>query len=256
MMRVFWVFLLLTSVGCVSFQQHENLKSDLFRVQKRVLHLEEQQGVEGGDIDGVRQQVASGDTKLQELEDALRMVQGELDTLKVAVRKGYVPGELADETSLYARVAKLETQKAVAAKQETVTPKKTEKKEIVEQQKLNYAQINQAFHDKQYDLVIQNAPRYFNGSHAKGSRYLVAESHYQKGRWSKAALGFNELLEMKPSDKVLPHVRMRMGNCFEKMGKMDAAQVYYQELMQLHPKSKEAKLAKKSLSRLNKTKKV
>ena len=158
-----------------------------------------------------------------------------LDTLKVAIRKGYIPGELADETSLYARVEKLEKQGSVAPSPGVAVAKAPEKKSVEAPQKLNYAQINQAFHDKQYDLVIQNAPRYYKGSHAKGSRYLVAESHYQKGRWSKAALGFNELLEMKPSDKVLPHVRMRMGNCFEKMGKMDAAQVYYQELLQLHP---------------------
>ncbi|MFK7872059.1 MAG: tol-pal system YbgF family protein [Oligoflexales bacterium] len=249
------VFVLLNSISCASRVQHKNLKADLFRVQKRLLHLEEQQGVKGGDIDGVREQVASGDTRFQEIEQTLRLLHGEVDMLKVAVRRGGVPGEAIDPSSLLGRVESIEAslqqvgEKVSAGKKEDVVSSDQSASGQ------SYSSLNRAFHDKRYEEVLSGIPKYFTGSHAKGSRYLKAESLYRLKRWSEAALAFHELLEMKPSDKVLPHVRMRMGDCFRRMGKSDAARVYYKELLENHPKSSEAKLAKKSLSRLQKVNK-
>ena len=81
-------------------------------------------------------------------------------------------------------------------------------------------------------------------------KYFYSESLFKLGRISEAAIAYDALMKEKNLAEKTSKVRLRMGDCFRFLGETKAALLYYQELIDKHPKTDEAKYAKKYIEKL------
>ncbi|MBS1963011.1 MAG: tetratricopeptide repeat protein [Bdellovibrionales bacterium] len=107
-----------------------------------------------------------------------------------------------------------------------------------------------AFKAKKYDDAIDGLNKYLKfpkGKHGEEALFLRAESLYAKEQYKKAILDYSALQEKFPKSKNLPKALFKIGMSFEALGMKSDAKPFYQEVVEKHAKSPEAKLAKAKL---------
>lgn len=75
-------------------------------------------------------------------------------------------------------------------------------------------------------------------------RYRLAQTWYTEGEYQKAILGYQEVLDKHGSSAWASWAMLRQGQCFESLGQKDNAQLFYDDVIRLYPKSKAAKEAR------------
>jgi TolA-binding protein len=86
----------------------------------------------------------------------------------------------------------------------------------------------------------------------KESQFDIAEDHFEKKNWKKAALAFQKFKEIKPKDKRIPEAIFKTGVCFVELGLTDDAKPFFEEVIEKYPNSSEAKKAKAKLKTVKK----
>lgn len=61
----------------------------------------------------------------------------------------------------------------------------------------------------------------------------MAQSNFQKGQWSDAAMYFELFLEKSPDDPRRSYVLYDLGRAYEKMGELDMAAEVYRAFIEL-----------------------
>lgn len=94
----------------------------------------------------------------------------------------------------------------------------------------------------------------FIAENPKGDRvaeayYRIAESYQNESDWQSAAAAFQVVVDRYPDSSWAPWSLLRQGECFEALGKKDAARLFWQGVIDKYPKSKAAKEAKARLGR-------
>lgn len=94
----------------------------------------------------------------------------------------------------------------------------------------------------------------FIADNPKGDRvaeayYRIAESYQNESDWQSAAAAFQVVVDRYPDSSWAPWSLLRQGECFEALGKKDAAKLFWQGVIDKYPKSKAAKEAKARLGR-------
>ena len=115
------------------------------------------------------------------------------------------------------------------------------------------ASYEKAFKEKRYLHVVEDYSSLSAKTKASNKArfgYLHAESLFKLGRISAAALSFDELLKEKNTGKKTSKIYLRLGDCFRLLGEKKTALIYYEELLEKYPKSKEVNLAKDYLKKL------
>lgn len=87
-----------------------------------------------------------------------------------------------------------------------------------------------------------------NGKHADEAHFLKGEIYYELQDCRKAITEYTPFQEKFKSSKLAPKAIYRIGLCFETLGMKNDAKLFFQELIDHHPKSPEAKSAQKKLS--------
>lgn len=103
-----------------------------------------------------------------------------------------------------------------------------------------------AFKEKDYDAAIELLTQYLKfpkGKHTEEAYFLRAEALFSKEQYKKAILDYSALQEKFPKSKSLPKALLKIGNSFEELGMKSDATAFYQEIIDKHPKSPEAKTA-------------
>lgn len=77
-----------------------------------------------------------------------------------------------------------------------------------------------------------------------------ANKHYDDKKWEDAILAFEEYRKNNPKGSEYAEATFKMGVCFQNMGLKDDAKVFYKEVVEKYPKSKEASTAKSKLKKL------
>jgi tol-pal system protein YbgF len=84
----------------------------------------------------------------------------------------------------------------------------------------------------------------------------LSEAHYRLGQalfadkeYQRAVLSFQEVLDKYKDSPWAPWAMLRQGESFAAMGKKDNAQLFFDEVIRLYPKSKAAKEAKEKKAR-------
>lgn len=249
-------------VSCMSQQDGDELRTGLFKAQKRLLEIEHQMDRSGkaskSETTLAKKSLASSSLRLNKLEQTLRSMEGELDTLRVGVETGTLPDQKPDSDSigkkirsLQERVDKIEkNQLEMLNLLEKNSSSNNKKKKNSRKPVASYKGLSKVFSDKKYRHVVEDAPNLIKKS--KGARkntmkYYYAESLYKLGRLKDAALAFNEISKLQQSKTLHPKIQMRMGDCFRHLGDYKAALIYYQELVNSYPKSEEAEWANEQI---------
>jgi hypothetical protein len=244
------------------------MRDDIFNTQTRLLQVEQvlqdanKSAKSTGDT--ATRGIANTQAELERLSRSMQQVRGDIDALKVAVVTGEMPGVDPDtqEKSLATLVQKLserlddveanQTELLDALKKAGLKAGNNKKKDS-EKPVLSLDQVRTSFEEKKYKKVLEEAPRTMKevaGDDKEHVKLLIAESMFKLGQIREAALKFNELIDAKASKKVMPLVKLRMGDCFRKLGDSSTGKVYYEELVREFPDSEEAIKAKGHLERM------
>lgn len=266
------IFLVLVLTGCVTPAEEKQIKDDIFSLQSRLLQMEGNLSNQGKEITTQSsRQEASISTRLDKFAIEIQRVKGEIDALRVGVTTGQMPGAdgttqenpMAKQlTELSARIEAIEQNQAniIAAIDKAIDTKKPEKKESSKEKKKSedarlkgFKDLKSAFEDKNYKVITEEGEKIVGGLKNKKTKqeglFMLGESYYKNGQARDAALRFNDFIESKPSEN-LPFALMRMGDCFKQLGDVETAKIYYQELIQKHSRTDEAKQAKEKLGKL------
>ena len=263
------VFFLMTVSGCITPSEKKNMQGDIFNVQTRLLTLEQQLTENKSEVkttgDSASKRIASAKADMDKIQSELQRIHGDIDTLRVGVVTGQLPGtdpekEGSVAATLNALSARIE---AIEAAQEDLLDaikksggsKHTADKKADKHKVGGVDELQQAFDDKHFKQVVDEAPKFVKeskGIEREQARFLLAESYFKLGKMRDAALKFNELVDSKPSGKYLPASKMRIGDCFKSLGDESTARLYYEETIKDYPKSEEAAKAKERLAELGK----
>ena len=264
--------LLVIISGCITFNAEEEMRESIFKMQTRLLSIEKSLSKDNAGIsaraDQARQGVASVSSKISGVEREIQTLAGQIDLFKHALEKGEMPGAMQSEESLFSRLTGIEervaqiedTQKDILEMVEVLDNKNKKpggSKGLKNEKKIStMAQARDAFKKRRYAYLRRDVPMLKAKVTKRSSRqelsFLYAESLYKLGSLEDAAIEFHEFLDSKPSKKYLPHAKMRMGDCYRHLGKSEAAEIYYEELMSEFPRTEESKWAKERLDKMAK----
>ena len=253
--------------SCMSVKDGRTLRKDLFNANTRIIALEKQlldetsKSQNSGKAASMR--IASSTTKMDRLERDVRKMRGEVDTLRVGVVTGQMPGQSSGQgsiaetlESIKERLVKVEeTQSEILSSLEKRSKRKKRSQKKNSQKLKKLTDFKSAFTKKRYKQINQDISKTIKKSKGKEKqelKFIQAESMFKLGAIREAALKFNQYSESYPSDSRMHHIQMRMGDCFKFLGDLDTAKIYYQEVIDKYPNSNSAKT---STTRLNKLKK-
>lgn len=260
--------ILFLNVSCMSVKDGRTLKQDVYEANTRILELEGlvknqlTQSEDKGKTANMR--LANSTTKIDRMERDLQTLRGEVDTLRVGVVTGQIPGQKDGQGSIAETLESINDRliNLEEAQQEILTTldgkskknkKNNKKKSEVELKKLT--EFKTAFDEKKFKQIADDIPKALKSSDGKEKqelKFIQAESLYKLGQIREAALKFNQFSEAYPSDSRLHHVQLRMGDCFRHLGDEETAKIYYQEVLDTYPKSESATESTERLSKLKK----
>lgn len=261
------VLFLLGVSACITSQREQELRDDMFALQKRVLSLEDeiQSREESAKSDGktATKVLASTQTELDRVNVELRKIRGDIDQLRVGVMTGQLPGTESSEgggESVAGTLSQLSTRMdALEGSQQEILSainqlegagKPKRDREAIK----GLAGLKAAFGKQQFKAIVEDAPGLARQASSKDREeiiYLHAESLYKLGRLRDAALRYHDLIEKYPASEHGAHSKLRMGDCFRHLGDRDTARSYYEDLLKNHPTASEADKAKERLADLD-----
>ena len=256
--------LLLTGLiigGCITPREKRDLQNDLFNVQTRLLTLERSLSDTSKDArhtgESASRRLASTQSEMERIGHEMQQIRGDIDALKVGVTTGQMPGRENQQNSVSSQLGRLsdrlddieQNQEELLDALKKAGLSKSSKK-TASKKTGTIEELQNFFDGKKYKQVIEDAPRLTStGSAAdkEKARFLLAEAYFKLGKMREAALKYSEFIESHPSPKLIPSVKLRLGDCFRHLGDKATAQIYYEELMKEFPDSDEATKAKERL---------
>lgn len=268
--------------ACFTPAKERRLNDEIFNLRTRVMQLENALTDENTPAgEAAKRRLASTATEIERMSSEIRRLRGDMDALKVGITTGFLPGVEGDQTTsvggklrvLDERLAALEAAQSSVQDNLPASPqsdprqiskpasaKKVETPKGSQKSLTSVTQFRSALKKRQFKKIIDDAPDAAKAAKKSRDRdeirYLHAEALYKLGQMREAALQFNDFIDSKPGTKFLPQARLRMGDAFRNLGDPTTAKIYYQELIDKHPKSSEAGKAKDRLKELGKSSKA
>lgn len=88
---------------------------------------------------------------------------------------------------------------------------------------------------------------YPQSDRAPEALYRIGESYQNETAYADAAAAFQVVVDKHPQSSWAPWAMLRQGECFAALGRKDAAQIFWKDVISRYPKSKAAKEAKAHL---------
>lgn len=96
------------------------------------------------------------------------------------------------------------------------------------------------------EMAVQAEPGHPRATEAK---YRAAETYFNEGKWREAARQFQAVSDADARSPFTPWAMLRIGECFDAMGRPDAAVTFYEGVDRKFPGTDAAKEAKRLLAR-------
>lgn len=257
----FACLLTLATTACITPMQKREMNDDIQALKEHVATLQTalNEGRSHNQQTGEVQQrnLASFSADVERLNQEMKRMKGDIDTLRVGVTMGQLPGQEAPaEGSLMARLADIQArldamdtritdiQNAAPAGK---SPRKSDKTSV----NADSDSLRKAFDRKHYNEVIEDAPavlKKLKGKDRESVLGIYGDSLMKVGKHKEAALQFNEIVESKPTDKAAANAKLKLAECFKAMGDKETSKLFYEELVAKYPDSPEAAKAKKALT--------
>ncbi|MBU5635955.1 tol-pal system protein YbgF [Geomonas sp. Red69] len=265
---------LLTFFGCASQSDLESVRRDNDEIKNRLFTLdrglnevrgEVKEGVEKSlagyrqslealqaDMAGYQKEMASirkGGADLQAtLESArvdMQLLTGKVDDVRILAQKPADDIALLKEdlnkrlAALEARMTKLE--KGIE-EQQAKAAAALKSPEQLYQQGQDALKAGQGAKAREFfaSFLVQ----YPKHSLAANAQYWIGESYYQEKNYEQAVLEFQEVIKNYPDKEKAPAAMLKQGMAFRELGDSKSAAYILKKLVDEHPKSEEAKIAR------------
>ncbi|WP_224983519.1 tol-pal system protein YbgF [Geomonas agri] len=265
---------LLTFFGCASQSDLESVRRDNDEIKNRLFTLdrglnevrgEVKEGVEKSlagyrqslealqaDMAGYQKDMASirkGGADLQAtLESArvdMQLLTGKVDDVRILAQKPADDVALLKEdlnkrlAALEARMTKLE--KGIE-EQQAKAQAALKSPEALYQQGQDALKAGQGAKAREYfaSFLVQ----YPKHPLAANAQYWIGESYYQEKNYEQAVLEFQEVIKNYPGKEKAPAAMLKQGMAFRELGDNKSAAYILKKLVDEHPKSEEAKIAR------------
>lgn len=106
---------------------------------------------------------------------------------------------------------------------------------------------NYATAREQFQTFLKENPK---SQKADNAQFWIAETYYHEKWYEKAILGYQEVIEKYSKGNKVPSALLKQGLAFYNIDDKRNAQLILKELIRKFPKSKEAQIAEKKLSRM------
>lgn len=284
MKKFFTLILASASLGCITPQEKRDMRSDISGVQTRLIALEQAGQERDKSVkstgEQASQKIANTGVELEKIQRELAKLRGEIDSLRIGVVTGKMPGaEGVAEGSLAAQIQTLTTKidsleqnqrdmleqiEKLATREPTKKEEKSKKgkdakgkeKDAKDSAIHTLKDLRTAYGKGRYKQVAESGNDVLKASDSKEKEevlYLHAESLYKTGQMRDSALKFNEMLDLKgASGKHASQAKLRLGDCFRHLGDSATAKLYYDEVLTKFPSSAEASKAKERLGEMQK----
>jgi TolA-binding protein len=210
--------------------QKKEMEDDIYRLQTRVLQLESMISNNRVSEQKVGEQhhksIASTSSDVERLNIEVKRMKGDIDALRVGVQTGQMPGQEGSQDT-----------------------KSTDKKESLSGN-ADAASVQAAFERKHFKEVVEDAPSALKKAKGKDREQVLmayGESLMRLNRPKEAALQFNEVVELKPTERNMAIAKLRLGDAFKSMGDKDTSKLFYEEVASKYGNTPEGEKAKKAL---------
>jgi tetratricopeptide (TPR) repeat protein len=239
--------------------QKREMTNDIQTLKEHVAVL--QSGVKEGRTqsqavgDVQQKNLATTQAEMERVNQDIKRIKGDIDSLKVGVTMGQMPGQEAAQDSVAAKLVEIQERlERIEGRVSELSSTGTSKKPGAVKVSANAdsESIVKAYERKRYAEVIQDAPgvlRKVKGKDREQVLNIYGESLYRTKKYKEAALQFNEILESKPSDAAAASAKLRVADSFKAMGDKDTSKLFYEEVLTKYPDSPEAAKAKKALGK-------
>jgi tol-pal system protein YbgF len=237
----FLIFLLLLP-GCASRWQMEGLRKQVDSLERSNLRLEDR--------------AAQLDSLLRAQTEMTNRLGADLSSTLGGMdeRMGIVESKLEDLGHRFPELyQKIDLVKQQVAKKDTAGISDTTKTVIDVDPKQLYDAAYLDLTKGEYDLAItgfSNYLKYFPETElSDDAQYWLGECYYAKKNYTKAAIGFHEVLENYSTGDKVPSALYKLGLSLLELKSVGQANKYFQELVDKYPHTQEAKLAKEKLEK-------
>lgn len=184
----------------------------------------------------VAMQKANAESRVAELEEELRILNGRLDVVENNAGKKESSAENAVKTS---------QQQAAEANQRMLLLQEALTKQEQQLNQLN-AELQGLRAEKSAAVAEKTA------KDAKKDSYEAAQEFFEKKNWKQAILNYQKSRDDHPKGKTFADATYKIGVSFQELGMKDEAKTFYDEVIAKFPKSEEARRAKIRLKNLSK----
>lgn len=265
---------LLTFFGCASQSDLESVRRDTDEMKNRIFTLDKglnevrgevKEGVEKSlagyrqsletlqaDVAGYQKDMASirkGGADLQAtLESArvdMQLLTGKIDDVRIMAQKPADDIALLKEdlnkrlTALEERMSKLEKGLEEQKKKQLPAPVTPE---VLYQQ--GYDALKAGERAKAREIFASFLLQFPKQPLAANAQYWIGESYYSEKNWEQAVLEFQEVIKNYPSSEKTPAAMLKQGMAFRELGDNKSAAYVMKKLVEEHPKSEEARVAR------------
>lgn len=205
---------------------------------------------------------------IQEIEAAKAMKDQVVTLQKVHAESATRLDELMEQNrQLNGRIAELEQRQSVAVQSQGVGTEEVQKNldeskrhsELLQEsivkletqvQALQEEIVNLRVKEKVKESSAQAAPK--PDENAKGKESLkdkekamidLALADFQNKKWKEAILNFDHYREKNPKGKYVSEATYKTGVCFQELGMLEEAKVFYNEVIDKYPKTDSSKKA-------------
>ncbi len=114
-----------------------------------------------------------------------------------------------------------------------------------------YDRVMDEFRHRDYEAALAGF-RFFLEIHgqsvlASNAQYWMGECHYRLGRYKEALTAFYNVVSYYPLSQKLGASTLKIGQIYTKLGDKEKARMMYDRVLDQHPDSPEAEVARKAL---------
>ena len=119
------------------------------------------------------------------------------------------------------------------------------------QMQLEYDRAFNLLKQSQYEPAIQSFTAYLSkyptGDYSDNAQYWLGEAYYVTRQFEQALLEYNKLVVNFPHSQKYTHALLKIGYCYQELGRIDEAKKYLQALTRQYPGETASRLAEERL---------
>jgi len=218
-------------------QREESLRADIASDnQKLVMDLKKSQADLRTDLADIHLELSQVEEMIKELSQRMTDLEGKMTMMP---QQGSTPVTTIASASVEESPA-VPPAGAVSVKQKNAREAYDLGVELYNDGKFDAAR-------SQFEASLKVNP---NSPSAEDAQFKIAECNYQARDYKRAIIEYDKFRNKYPRSKKTAAAMLKMGLCFEKLGRKDVATTTYKDLIASFPKSQEAAQARQQLEKM------